>query len=259
MSAMWIKCLLVTTIITGSVVTSSTPKKCRNNCPCEWFIAEFVALADIVVPVDLLDPIIDTNFTFFRDIMHFSDEEIEKATEDAITFFDMKFGVDFSQTSPNQLGQYINGAATLTPFIMSSEFEYSVTFNQWIINGKFKNKCYEMRDGGFMVTFSEEQTLFGSYGREEGKPIAPGAFVVYGFYSIPVSEQQPIVIQYNSDTPFRFEPVDGFAVINCELHHGFLGEGVAQGVLRAVPTGHSDLVHVTTRNLFTFPGHPGLL
>jgi len=33
--------------------------------------------------------------------------------------------------------------------------------------------------------------------------------VVWGFYNIPVCPQQPLVIQYESRTPFRKVPVDG--------------------------------------------------
>lgn len=51
--------------------------------------------------------------------------------------------------------------------------------------------------------------LSGTYGGPEGKKIHPDEAVVWGFYNIPVCPQQPLVIQYESRTPFRKVPVDG--------------------------------------------------
>ena len=48
-----------------------------------------------------------------------------------------------------------------------------------------------------------------TYGGPGGKKIHPNEAVVWGFYNIPVCPQQPLVIQYESRTPFRKVPVDG--------------------------------------------------
>ena len=247
---------LIFSFLIGSL--AAVGANAAGSCPNEWFTAEFVSIADIVVPESLLDPIIDSDLSFFKDIMLFTDKEIESVTQDAVDFFNTRFGLDFSQSTPDALGQRAFENATLAPFFLSPEIQYTITFNRWILNGKISTQCFENRDGGFMVSFAGQQQLFGSYGGEEGIPISPGDVVVYGFYNLPVYEQQPIVIQYNSGTPFRFEPVDGFGIINCELHHRILGEGVAQGVFRVTETGEDGMVHVSIRNLFTFPGHPGL-
>ena len=115
--------------------------------------------------------------------------------------------------------------------------------------------CVRLEDGAFIVSFSGDQTLFGSYGGVDGKPIGFPAIVVYGFYYIPVCEQSPVIIQYQSGTPFRAEPVDGFAIINCDTYNRILGSGKAQGVASIVPDenepGH---FRITGRNAFTFEG-----
>ena len=251
----WLIIIGVGTILT----TPCSGGRIESDCPGEWFTAQFVSIADVTVPSSVLEMQLDTNYSFFRDIMFFTDEEIESATQAAINFFNTKFGLDFSQSSPNELGERTSGSATLSPFVFPPEVQYTVTFNRWIFNGRPKSLCYENRDGGFAVSFSEDQMLFGTYGGQDGKPISPGEFVVYGFYNIPVCAQEPIVIQYNSGSPVRFDAVDGFGIINCELYHHTLGEGIAQGVFRAQPLmDEPGMVHYTIRNLFTFPPNPGL-
>ena len=58
--------------------------------------------------------------------MLFTEEEIEQVTEDAIQFFDTMYGLDFSQSEPNELGQRFFQNATFFPFRTSPEAQYSV-------------------------------------------------------------------------------------------------------------------------------------
>ena len=67
-----------------------------NNCPTpEWFVAEFVAITDKVVSPPVILP--DYSLSFFRDVMLFTEEEIVQVEEDAIQFFNTRFGLNFSQ------------------------------------------------------------------------------------------------------------------------------------------------------------------
>ena len=118
-----------------------------------------------------------------------------------------------------------------------------------------RSNCFNSRDGGFQVTFSGNQTLYGSYGGTEGKPARAFIdFIIYGFYIIEVCPQSPVVIQYQSGTPFRLEPIDGFGIINCDLYNRVLGRGKALGVTLSVPaTDDADHFFVTVRISFTFP------
>ena len=63
----------------------------------------------------------------------------------------------------------------MSPFKLSEDIEYTVTSNNWIRTGSTHSSCYRMRDGGVIVTFSGEQTLYGSYGRTEGKTVGPAS------------------------------------------------------------------------------------
>ena len=64
------------------------------------------------------------------------------------------------------------------------------------------------------------------------------------------------MIRYTSGTSGGFDR-DGFGVINNDLFHRVWGRGLAQDVLRALPTEALDgRIHVSFRNIFTFPAHP---
>lgn len=242
----------------GSVAAAGATYSSRGSCPNEWFTAEYVSIADIVVSPSVLRPIIDTNFTFFKNVMLFTDEEIETVIQNAITFFKTRFGLDFSQSSPGTLGERVFQNATLLPYFVSPEVQFTVTLNRWILTGQTTTKCFENRFGGFLVSFASQTQLFGTYGGEDGIAIFPEETMFYSFYSIPVRRQQPTIIQFSSRTPFRLEPVDGFGILNFDLYNRDLGEGVAQGVYRVTETGEDGKVHLSIRNVYTFPGHPGL-
>ena len=52
---------------------------------------------------------------------------------------------------------------------------------------------------------------------------------MYGFYHIDVCHQSPVIIQFQSATPFRLEPIDGIYVFDYDLYNRVLGRGRAQG------------------------------
>ncbi len=106
-----------------------------------------------------------------------------------------------------------------------------------LLNGSTTNFCFENRQVGFVVRFTGEETLHGTYGGPDGLPANRGDELAYGFFSIPVFPQRPLIIQYMSGTPVRSEPVDGFRILNFEFFHPILGAGVAQGIIRGTPIG----------------------
>ena len=228
-----------------------------TSCPTrDWFAAEFVSITDVVIPSTSAAVEADPDLTFFRDIMLFTEEEIERETQDAMEFFNTKFGLDFSQSEPNELGERMIESAVMYPYIFAPVNQYTITYNRWIITGNTNNLCFENRDGGYAVIFTGERLLHGTYGGEEGISVPAGAApgVVFGYYNIPVCPQEPLVIRYSSGTPFRSN-VDGIFTINCDLFHRVWGPGLAQGTFRFLPT-EDGRVRVVTRNLFTFPPHP---
>ena len=253
-------CLIVSTFLTGILIRPSNGRRVASVCPAQWFTAEFVILADAIIPESLLQNQLDANLTFFRDIMHFTEQEIEVATQAAISFFNNVYGLNFSQSSPNQFGQRTIGSAVMFPYIFPPVIPALVTHNRWIINGKInRNTCFNSRIGGFLVIFFGEQTVFGSYGGPQGKLVSSGDTLLYGFVNIPVCVQEAVVIQYESSTPTRFDEIDEFGILNWKIYQHVLGDGMAQGVFRVETIEEEPgMSHYSLRLVFTFPANIGL-
>ena len=58
---------------------------------------------------------VDTNLTFFREVLGFDDAEIQQETQNAFQFFNERFGLDFSRSEPNELGIRFFQNATFQP------------------------------------------------------------------------------------------------------------------------------------------------
>ena len=128
---------------------------------------------------------------------------MQRTVDDAIQFFKDRFGLDFSASTPNEKKEQFFENAKMSPFILPSDkVNYIVTVNNWIGSGNTRSTCYLIRDGGFQVSFSANQTLRGSYGGSVGKPAGLTDLMVYGFYNIEVCKQSPIIIQVQSGTHF---------------------------------------------------------
>ena len=223
-----------------------------QTCPSEPFTAVFTASLDQTL--DSLEIFKDDpELTFFKTIMQFRDAAIQHTADDAIRFFNDRFGLDFSASTPNQQNERFFENAKMGPHIVVSN-DYNVTVNNWFRSGNTRSACYLAREGGFRVTFSAEQTLHGSYGGATGKPAGVMNVVVYGFVSIEVCKQSPTIIQIQSSTPFRIEPVDGIGIVNAETYNRVLGHGRVQGIVIIIPDpDEPGRFRVTIRNTFTFP------
>ena len=240
----WIHILLVAVWCQQEVLSQA--------CPSEPFTAVFTASLDQTLdsPEIAKD---DPELTFFKTIMQFRDAAIQHIADDAIQFFNDRFGVDFSDSTPNQQNERFFENAKMSPFIVVSN-DFIVTVNNWFQSGNIHSACYPIRVGGFRVTFSAEQTLHGSYGGATGKPAGVTNGLLYGFFSIEVCKQSPIIIQLQSATPFRIEPIDGIGIFNTEAYNRVLGHGRSQGVSIAIPDpDEPGRFRVTLRNTFTFP------
>ena len=233
-------------MFTGSNARSS-------NCPtAQWFPAAFVGIVDKVVSTPV---ILDSSFSFFRNVMLFTEEEIAQVEKDAIQFYNTRFGLDFSQSEPDEWGQRFYQNATFYPARMSPEVQYVITFNHWIVSGNTRSVCFESTIGNFRVTFRDQQILHGTYGGEKGIPVATTDALGYGYYNFPVCPQEPLVVQVSTATPLRVYPHDNFVIENLNIFHRVWGRGLIQGVGRFTLT-EDGRVHVTLREVFTFPAHP---
>ena len=225
-----------------------------QTCPSDHFSAVFVATADQVLDAPI-GAVPDPELTFFRDVLKFRDEDIRHAAEDALRFFNETYGLDFSTSlPPNDQHELFFENAKLNPFFLSKEIKFTITSNNWIRTGSTRSSCYTLSDGGFQVSFLGDQTLYGSYGGPEGKPVGIGNALGYGFFSIDVCQQSPIILQFQTATPLRAEPIDGISIINQDMYNHVLGYGKGQGIVHFRPDPYNPgKYRLTIRNAITFP------
>ena len=160
----------------------------------------------------------------------------------------------FSFSPPNDQNEYFYQNARLSPFIFADDIDYLVTLNNWIQTGNTRSTCYRVHDGGFRVTFSDDQVLHGSYGGAGGKPAGVTDFLLYGFFRIDVCAQSPVIIQFQSSSPIRQALIDGANIVNSDLYSRVLGHGKAMGVFTVSrDTNNPDQYRIVLRNAFTFP------
>ena len=76
----------------------------------------------------------DPNLTFFREILGYSEDEIQQDVQNAFQFFSERFGLEFSLAQPNELGLHFFQNATLQPTKIPAPF--IITFNCWILTGQ---------------------------------------------------------------------------------------------------------------------------
>jgi hypothetical protein len=210
-------------------VTASTQDSCQQ------FPAIFVGVIDQSIDAPDAFFIDDPDLYFFKEIMKFREDAIQHTCSDAIKFFIETYGLDFSLSDPNEKNQYVYENATMSPYRFTDDIEYPVILNNWIQSGRTRSTCYNIRDGGFTVTFSGDQGLHGSYGGTDGKPARAGEVLVYGFHNIEVCEQSPVIIQFQTASPIRQEPIDGTYFFNADLYNRVLGYGKARSAYTVEP------------------------
>ena len=170
--------------------------------------------------------LVDTNLTFFREVIGFDDVEIQQETQNAFQFFNERFGLDFSQAEPNELGICFFENATFQP--NRAPHGILVTFNCWLLTGNTQSRCYVANIGGYLVNFIGEQTLRGTYGGEEGIQVTSNRVLSYEYIIISVSYRNPVMIQ--RWTPIPNEAVQiGLFVLFYELSHPTLDQGAIRG------------------------------
>ena len=75
----------------------------------------------------------DTNLTFFREDLRYNDDEIKLEVQNALQFFSERFGLEFSLTQANELGQRFFQNATLQP--VRGPNQTNAILNRWILTG----------------------------------------------------------------------------------------------------------------------------
>ena len=180
----------------------------------------------MLTPEALQATFVDTNLTFFREVLGFDDAEVEQETQNAFQFFNERFGLDFSQSEPNNLGIRFFQNATFQPTRRPNGT--FATFNRWLLTGNTRTRCFVVAIGGYLVAFIGEQTLRGTYGGEEGIQVTSGRVLSYDHLSISIPGHDPVVIQRWTPIPNEGAQI-GIFVLFYELFHPTLGQGAIRG------------------------------
>ena len=236
----------VLTVLVTNVAAQSCPATLNPE-------AQFVVYGDRMFTPEILQAVfVDTNLTFFREVLGFDDAEIEQETQNAFQFFNERFGLDFSQSEPNELGIRFFENATFQPNRQPSGI--FVTFNRWLLTGNTRSRCFIATIGGYFVTFIGEQTLRGTYGGEEGIQVTSNRVLSYEYISISISRRDPIVIQRRTPIPNEGAQIGLFVLIH-ELSHPTLGQGALQGFFQTelVTENGTSILRRAGNALATFP------
>ena len=229
-----------------------------QSCPGKQIAsdAQTIIHSDTEIPTSALrlpggNP--DPNLTFFSDVLGYSDDEIQQEVQNALQFFSERFGLDFSLTQPNEQGLRFFQNATLRPI----RRETNAIVNRWILTGNTRTKCFRTQIGGFLVTFSGEQVLRGTYGGEEGLDVPNDRTLAYECTSISIPPCEPIVIQGRTPIPNETARI-GIYVVFYELSHRTLGQGAIQGLIQvqsATAANGTAFLRVSGTAVFTFPSN----
>jgi hypothetical protein len=208
----------------------------------------------------------DSNYTpptgdyFLHTIMGFNDQQIAAWRASLTTFFQNRFGLDFSQgdTSNNVT---INGHFMFDP---------RNNYRAYTISGlSVPSTGYVVRDGGWSISVGPGGTvLHGTYGGATGRAVPAGSAFAYGFYNIQVEPTSdtasggasaqpapaPIILHYQSHTPILPPDVSGNMSFQCELVgiSPAVGDGLAQGFIGAPLQNPDGTIKVDIRNVLTF-------
>ena len=218
------------------------------HCPTTFTIFIEQSIEDLNVFAN------DPEQTFFKEVMGFRDRDIKHVKDDALKFFNETYGLDFSQASPNEQGRYVLDNKRLSMVRVPEDFHFYVASSNWIQTGSTRFTCHDVSIGAFIVDFTGDDLLHGSYGGVDGRPVGAGNIVEYGFFNIDICNQSPIIIQYSNSAPFRLEPIDGTGIAHFDVYNNVLGYGKAV----ETPVIRPDYANpgkytLSNRIVFTFP------
>ena len=242
------KIVVIVIALTCGIPTTFGQEECPRG-------AEFIISFDGVLPLaDFLQNIPDPNRTFFRNVLKFSEQEIQTAEQSAIEYFNTTFGLDFSQSEPNQQGQRFFQNASFAA--SKSPFTATTKANRWLVTGNTRSRCFDVCLGWFEVSLLGQQVLHGTYGGTEGRIInGPAQYVITWTYALINScPQSPVVIQFRTTAPASITP-DGISIEGYAASHRILGNGISLSTLFINPLPPDQrLARVVLHNSVSFPG-----
>ena len=117
------------------LIANAAAQSCPANLNSE---AQIVLTGEGTIPLSALGaPRVDTNLTYFREVLGYNEDEIQQDTQNAFQFFNERFGLNFSLSQPNELGVHFFQNATFQPTRQPSGILAS--FNCWPITGNTRS------------------------------------------------------------------------------------------------------------------------
>lgn len=197
---------------------------------------------------------------FQRDIMGRSTQEVIRDRNEAIEFYEDRFGLDFPRVKDgDDLFTVVDSQSGVDATFVPLYQDPGVGYTAYIVSGRAMPNNHgdgttntdedvtgKVRDGGWIVTVNEDGSLGGSYGSTGPSEVKSGTILAFGDYNIRMGDHEdPIVIHYESEHPIP--PVERVPVaFNCDLFHEKWGEGQVHGTMGGTMAGG-------LRNVLTFP------
>ena len=75
----------------------------------------FAGVTDLVVPLSVTISSLDSQLTFYTEMLGFTAEEANQELENAIQHFNTQFGIDFSNVEPNDANRRFLPTAIFSP------------------------------------------------------------------------------------------------------------------------------------------------
>ena len=83
--------------------------------------------------------------------------------------------------------------AKMALFRIDENVHHQVIFNNWIQTGNIRTTCRDVHVRGYIVIFSGDQLLHGSYGGDDGIAVRVGNSIQYGYSVIDICDQSPVI------------------------------------------------------------------
>ena len=186
--------------------------------------------------------------------MEFSEQQIEAATQSAFEYFNTTFGLDFSESVPDDVtGERRFQNASMSPSRVP--FNYTAKASRWLVAGNTRSKCFDQQIGFFSVRFLDDQVLHGTYGGLEGRRVGPGLFQNIAWGYTRTNSRPPLLIQYQSTSPSYTSPNGGISSENSIAFHSTLGQGIILSTVVFTPIDETR-ARIVAYDTVVFPAEP---
>lgn len=208
-------------------------------------ISERTSLTD---PHDFIAPYGD--FRFHRELLGYTDADVDAFRGDAMDHFLERFGVDFRDSPIDPAsGMQMNGPFALMPMFFNFEMRAPYTS----VHGVFDCPRPVLEGSLGLLVVGEGGVFHGTVGGETGRAAQLGDIVLYGHYFVDFDlDGDYTTFLYKGDSISRSDPTGTFAV-NMALYSERYGDGRVEGRYDANSRSADGLPHVSTRSIISFP------